>query len=294
MKPAKFDYHAPTELKEALDLLKQYGDEAKILAGGQSLVPMMNMRLARPAVVVDINRITSLDYLERTEDGGLKIGALTRQRTIERSSLVAEVNPLISEVVPYIGHFQIRNRGTVGGSIVHADPAAELPALCSLFQARVVVESTKGERVLTAEELYLTYFTTALEPTEMLTEVRFPALSPGWGWGFQEVARRHGDFAMVGALVLLQLNGDETCRSVRITLFGVDGTPVRAVEAEEMLVGRRPDQDALEEAAGLVSEGLDPESDIHASAEYRKEVGGVLTRRALTSAISRTEGGAGV
>ena len=294
MKPAKFDYYAPTELKEALDLLRQHGDEAKILAGGQSLVPMMNMRLARPAVVIDINRITSLDYLERAEDGGLKIGALTRQRTLERSSLVAEVNPLISEVVPYIGHFQIRNRGTVGGSIVHADPAAELPALCSLFQAQVVVGSSEGERVLTAEELYLTYFTTALEPTEMLTEVRFPALSPDWGWGFQEVARRHGDFAMVGALVLLQLNGDGTCRSVKITLFGVDGTPVRAVEAEEMLVGRRPDQGALEEMAGLVSEGLDPESDIHASAQYRKEVGGVLARRALTSAISRAEGGSGV
>ena len=290
MKPAKFDYYAPTELEEALDLLNEHGDDAKILAGGQSLVPMMNMRLARPAVIIDINRISALNYVETSDKGGLSIGAMTRQRTLERSDLVSGLNPLISEVMPYIGHFQIRNRGTLGGSVVHADPAAELPALCHLLDAEFVVRSRNGDRNITSDELFLTYFTTALEPTEILSEIKIPPLGSGSGWGFQEVSRRHGDFAMVGAIVLVQTNGDGVCKSARITMFGVDGTPVRATEAEESLAGVRLDEKALQDAARLVSQALEPESDIHASAEYRKEVGGVLARRALASAQAAAAG----
>lgn len=292
MKPAKFDYYAPSELQEALELLQQHGDEAKVLAGGQSLVPLMNMRLARPAVIVDINRISALEYHARTPDGGLNIGSLTRQRTMEQSELVRELNPLISEVMPLVGHFQVRNRGTIGGSIAHADPAGELPALCVALEAEVVLSSASGERTVTAEDLFLTYFTTTMEPTEMITEVRFPSWTPGRGWGFEEMARRHGDFAMVGALALLQLDGKQECQGAQITLFGVDGTPVRAVEAEEMLQGRRVDQSALEDVAKMVSDSLEPESDLHASAEYRREVGGVMARRALTAALSRAREGA--
>ncbi|MEE9198288.1 MAG: xanthine dehydrogenase family protein subunit M [Dehalococcoidia bacterium] len=292
MKPASFEYYAPSELDEALSLLQQHGDDAKVLAGGQSLVPLMNMRLARPSIIVDINGISELEYINRAPEGGLHAGALARQRALERSSLVREISPLISEAMPLVGHFQIRNRGTIGGSVAHADPAGELSAICIALDGEVVLRSTEGERGVKAEELFVTYFTTAIEPTELLTQVRFPAWVPGRGWGFEEVARRHGDFALVGAIALVELDPNRACAWARITLFGVDGTPVRAIEAEESLQGRVIDQAALEGAAALVSDALDPESDLHASAQYRKEVGGVMARRALAKALARTEEGA--
>jgi CO/xanthine dehydrogenase FAD-binding subunit len=291
MKPAPFDYFAPTELSEALALLAQHGDEAKILAGGQSLMPMLNMRLATPQVVVDVNRIAALDYLTPHPDGGLAIGALARQRQLERASLVQEQQPVLAAALPFIGHFQIRNRGTIGGSLVHSDPAAELPAVSVALEAEFVVQSAQGQRVVAAEDFFITYLTTAIEPDEILTEIRLPAWPSAWGWGIQEVCRRAGDFALVGAVSLLQVDPDNVCQAVRLTLFGVDGTPVRMRRAEDALVGQRVDDNALREVEQIVAAELDPESDLHASAAYRKEVGGVMARRTLAQALDRARGG---
>jgi CO/xanthine dehydrogenase FAD-binding subunit len=287
MKPAKFDYFAPTDVAEALALLEQYGDEAKILAGGQSLMPLMNLRLARPRVIIDINRLADLAYISSSADGGLAIGALARQRAVEHSDLVYHRNPLLAAAIPLIGHFQIRNRGTIGGSIVHADPAAELPALGIALEAQFVLRSAHGQRRMPAEAFFLSYLTTAIKPTELLTEIRIPAWKPRCGWALEEVCRREGDFALVGGAVLLQLNTDGVCQDARIVLFGVGGTPARMRRAEAMLGGRQLDDGTLAEVARMVAGELDPDSDLHASAEYRKEVGGVLVRRALEAAAAR-------
>jgi carbon-monoxide dehydrogenase medium subunit len=289
MKPPPFEYCAPTELSEALALLAQYGADAKILAGGQSLMPLLNMRLARPRVLIDINRVAELAYLNVGADGALAIGALTRQRAVERSPLVRHRQPLLAAAMPCIGHFQIRNRGTIGGSIAHADPAAELPALSLTLEAEFVLRRAGVQRVVPAAEFFRTYLTTALEPTELLAEVRLPAWRPEWGWGLAEVCRRPGDFALVGAVALLQVDGDQVCRLARLTLFGVGGTPVRLRPAEALLLGRRVDERALQEVARVVAEALTPDSDMHASAEYRREVGGVLARRSLQAALQRSQ-----
>ena len=294
MKPAKFEYFAPTSLAEALELLHEHGDDAKVLAGGQSLMPLINMRLARPKVVVDINRIPGLDYISPTPDGGLAIGALTRQRSVEKSTAVKERFPVLAAAMPSIGHFQIRNRGTVGGSISHADPAAELPALCLALDGEFVLSSASSQRVLKAENFFISHLTTAIEPGELLTEIRLPAWSPAssaeWRWGFQEVCRRQGDFAMVGAVSLLQLDGGGVCQSACVTMFGVSGTPVRIRRAEEVLLGSQVNSSVLQDVSKIVAEDLDPDSDIHASAAYRKEVGGVIARRTLEAAINRVNG----
>jgi aerobic carbon-monoxide dehydrogenase medium subunit len=285
MKPAPFEYFAPTDMSEALDILARYGDEAKILAGGQSLMPLMNMRLARPHVLVDINRLTALSHISLGTDGALAIGALTRQRAIERASLVQTHYPLLAAVMLALGHFQIRNRGTIGGSIVHADPAAELPALCLALEAEFVLRSAVGQRTVKAADFFRTYLTTAIEPVEMLVDVRFPPWQAQWRWGFQEICRREGDFALVGAVAVLQLDDDAMCRAARLTMFGVGGTPVRPQRAEDTLTGQRLDARVLDQLAHVVAAELEPDSDIHASAEYRREVGGVVARRAVAMAI---------
>jgi CO/xanthine dehydrogenase FAD-binding subunit len=290
MKPAPFEYFAPTDLPEALDLLAQYGDEAKILAGGQSLIPLLNMRLARPRVVIDINRIADLDYIVPGADGALLIGALTRQRAIERSGLVQTHYPMLAAAMPYVGHFQIRNRGTVGGSIAHADPAAELPALSLALEAQFALQSATQRRVIDAADFFLTYLTTAIEPVEMLAEIRLPAGGSQWQWGFQEVCRRQGDFALVGAVAMLRMGDDAVCQAARLTMFGVGGMPVRLGMVEEMLSGRQIDDRRLGEVANVVAAALEPDSDLHASAEYRQEVGGVVARRALEAALGNTRG----
>ena len=286
MKPAPFEYFAPLEVEEALELLQQYGEEAKILAGGQSLMPLMSLRLARPAVIIDINRLSSLDSISAGPDGGLTIGALTRQRTVERSAMVKDRNPLLAAALPLIGHSQIRNRGTLGGSLVHADPAAELPAVSLALEAEFVLRSARGERVVPAEDFFLGYMLTAIEPGELLTEIRIPGLKPGLGWAIDEVSRRHGDFALVGVALLVQFLENEACQNARIVLFGVGGKPIRMQGAEGVLREGSLDQQNLAEVARAVSDDLDPDSDLHASSEYRKEVGGVLTRRALEKALS--------
>jgi carbon-monoxide dehydrogenase medium subunit len=284
MKPAPFEYYAPTTLAEALDLLARYGDAAKILAGGQSLMPLMNMRLAQPRLIVDINRLPDLAYLSTAADGALAVGALTRQRTIERSSLIQTRYSVLAAAIAAIGHVQIRNRGTIGGSIVHADPAAELPALCLALDAEFVLQGVGRQRLLKADDFFLTYLTTAIEPTEVLTEVRFPASMPRWRWGFQEVCRRDGDFALVGAVALLWID-DAICQAARLVMFGVGSRPLRLHAVEELLAGRCIEARRLDEAATLVVQTLEPDSDIHASADYRREVGGVVARRAIEAAL---------
>ena len=290
MKPAKFEYFAPSSLAEALELLGEHGDDAKVLAGGQSLMPMLNMRLAQPKVIIDINRIPGLDYISPTPEDGLAIGALTRQRTVEKSDVIRERIPVLAAAIPSIGHFQIRNRGTVGGSISHADPAAELPAICLALGGELVLSSASNQRVLKAEDFFLAPLTTAIRPEELLTEIRLPARTEEWRWGFEEVCRRQGDFAMVGAVSLLEMDGGGVCKSACITMFGVGGTPLRISRAEEALLGNPISDSALRDVSQIVSEELDPDSDIHASAAYRKEVGGVIARRTVEAAINSVNG----
>ncbi len=286
MKPAPFTYYCPDTLDEAVRLLDEHGDDGKILAGGQSLMPLMSLRLARPAVIVDMNRVPGLDRIAANGDGSLSIGAMTRQRAIERDAGLVERNPLLAAAVPLIGHFQIRNRGTVGGSLVHADPASELPAVTVTLGADFVLASAAGERVVSAEDFYLGYMATACEANEVLTEIRVPAWKAGRLWAIDEVARRKGDFAMVGVALWVDMDGG-ACADARITLFGVGGRPVRVEKAEQRLQGAALDDATLKEVERIVFEELEPDSDIHASALYRKEVGGVLARRALRVAAAR-------
>jgi len=287
MKPPPFEYLAPAEIQEALALLEQYGEDAKILAGGQSLMPLMNLRLARPKVIIDINGLPHLDAIAPGPSGGLAIGALTRQRAVERSPLVQARNPLLAAAMPLIGHFQIRNRGTVGGSLVHADPAAELPAVSLALGAEFVLRNGRGERAVHARDFFLDSMTTAALPHELLAEIRVPELEPGAGWAIEEVARRRGDFAIAGVVVVVPTDGDGRCQDARIALFGVGSGPLRMPQAEAMLRGQSLDGKILAESARAVSADLDPDSDVHASREYRKEIGGVLTRRALERAVIR-------
>ncbi len=271
-------------------MLGQYGDDAKILAGGQSLMPLMNMRLVRPKVVIDINRVDGLSYISPGQDGGLAVGAMTRQREIERSALVRETVSLLASAIPYIGHFQIRNRGTVGGSLVHSDPAAEIPAVCLTLDTEFDLASSSGVRTVMARDFFLNHLTTALEPVELLTQIRIPGVGDPWRLGFQEVCRRDGDFALVGAAAMLHLDDNGICREARITTFGAGGTPMRMEAAEQYLSGAALSSEDREESARLVSDALDPISDIHASAQYRKDVAGVMVRRALEQALLQTEG----
>jgi carbon-monoxide dehydrogenase medium subunit len=289
MKPVLFDYYAPRTVEEALELLEQHGDEAKVLAGGQSLMPLMNLRLARPKVVIDINYISTLDYLSPGPDGGLEIGALTRQRALERSKIIQEQNPLLAAAMPLIGHFQIRNRGTIGGSLVHADPAAELPAVSVLLGAEFLLRSRSATRLVPAAEFFLGYLATACEPVELLTGVRFPKWPTGAAWAIDEIARRRGDFALVGVVLRAEFDEGAILHNTGIVVFGPGGRPQRMTRGEAMLKGRRVDQTLLRQLSAVVAEELEADSDIHASADYRKEVGGVLVRRALESALSRAK-----
>ncbi len=284
MKPAPFQYAAPDTVEETLALLRAHGADGKLLAGGQSLVPLLNMRLARPSVIIDLNRVHSLDYI-RAEDGDVAIGAMTRQREAERSPLVTRHLPLLAAALPFVGHPQIRSRGTVGGSIAHADPSAELPAVLVAVEGSVVVRSTKRTRRLRADELFVSYLTTALEPDELLTEVRLPAHAQQ-GTAFLEIARRHGDYALVGVAATVTMQGDH-CAEGRLVFTGVGPTPVRIPEAEAAIKNRVLTDAALAEVQALVAARIDPEDDIHATARYRKEVAGVLAQRALRAAAAR-------
>jgi CO/xanthine dehydrogenase FAD-binding subunit len=287
MKPPRFQYCAPRILDDALVLLEQQGDEAKILAGGQSLVPLLNMRLAAPACLVDINRISELNYIQPEEEY-LAIGATTRQSQVERSVLAQEKHPLLIETIWHIGHMQIRNRGTVVGSITHADPAAELPALLTCLDGSVLLQKSTGERLLKAEVFFRGYLETALEAGEMVVEARFPWVDPRAGWAFMEFARRAGDYALVGAAAVLTPGEDGTCQEARIAYSGVAGSPVRAPAVEQFLVGSTLDERALKGAADLAREVVSGEmSDVHATVEYRRVLTAELTRRVLQAAWAR-------
>jgi len=285
MKPAPFEYHAPRSVEETLALLAEYGDEAKILAGGQSLVPLMNFRLARPAHLVDINRVAELSYT-RPWDGGLAFGALTRHYVLEEDPQVAERCPMLPTIASLIGHAQIRHRGTVGGSLAHADPVAELSLAATALGAEIEARGPSGARTLEPSSFFVDYLTTSLEPTELLTEVRFPALPAGAGWSVQEFTRRHGDFAIVAAAVVLEAAGG-VCRGARVAVAGGGATPYRSAGAEAALVGQPIGAGAFAAAAAAAADEADPESNIHASADYRRKMVRVFVRRALEEAASR-------
>lgn len=287
MKPPSFEYAAPKTVDEAVGLLEQHEGDAKILAGGQSLMPLLNMRLARPGLLVDVARVDGLDFI-REVDGGLAVGAMTRQRSVEHSELVQRRFPLLHTAIRNIAHPQNRNQGTVGGSLAHADPAAELPAVALALDAELRAVGPAGERRIKAADFFVTYLTTALQPTEVLTEVRFPELPPRTGWSFVELARRHGDFALTGVIARLSLDSGGRCSAAQLVLFGVGATPTRAHRAEQALAGKKIEPSLLEQAGRTASEEIEePLSDVHASAEYRRDLARVLTRRALTEAASR-------
>ena len=284
MKPPKFDYHAPPTLDEALALLVRYDGDAKLLAGGQSLVPLLNFRLARPAALIDLNPIKSLAYI-REHDGQVRFGAMTRQRAIEFSPVVGRRLPLLREATRWVGHLPIRSRGTIGGSIAHADPSAEYPAVLTALDGEVVVRGPKGDRTLAPAALFETYLTTTLAPDEILTEVRLPAMPDGAGWAFEEFARRHGDFAIVGLAAAVWRDAGRI--NVRLATAGAGGTPRRLRASEEILERDGLGAAAIAAAARRASELVEPDSDIHASADYRRHLVGVLTERALTRAAER-------
>ena len=286
MKPAPFEYFAPANTAEAIDLLHQWGSEAKVLSGGQSLMPMLNFRLLKPAALIDINAIGDLSSIQ-LDNSALTIGAGTRQSSVLASSAVAEECGLITEALAFVSHPAIRNRGTIGGSVAHADPSAELAVVAAAAEAQMKVQSARGERVLAAEDFFVDALATALEPDELLTEIRFPNFSGRTGWGFQEVSRRRGDFAVVNAAALVSLDDDGRCQQARIVVGGVSGTPLRLKSVEAGLVGSTLDPRTLADVAEQAKDGLSPQSDVHASAEYRRDVAAVLIRRSLETAAER-------
>ena len=285
MKPPAFEYVAVASTEEAVAQLAAHGDDARLLAGGQSLMPILNMRLATPGRLVDLNRVGALSYIVERR-GGVAIGAMTRQRTAERSELVATAVPLLAEALPWVGHTAIRNRGTIGGSLAHADPAAELPAVAVCLDARFTVRGEAGERTLAAREFFRGYLTTALAPTELLAEVWFPSALPGTGAAWIEFARRHGDYALVGVAAVVTLEG-LTVRRASLAVTGVDGVPVRAVDAERLLIGAPLSAESMAAVAESVRRTLEPQDDIHATAAYRRHLAGILIVRALTRAGDR-------
>jgi carbon-monoxide dehydrogenase medium subunit len=284
MKPAPFDYHAPRQLKEAAELLASLPN-AKILAGGQSLVPMMNFRYVIVDHLVDLGGVDDLRGIA-VGDGRLRIGAMMRQRDLEFSPEVARHCPLLAEALRHVGHRQTRNRGTIGGSLAHADPAAELPAVCAAYDAVVHLASIRGIRAVPFAEFSSGYMATVLEPDEMIAAVELPIWRLGHGHGFHEFARRHGDFALAGAAALLDVGADNIVRRAALALFGVAEQPARLDAAEATLTGKAIDSTAIQTAAAAAWL-VEPISDIHASGEYRRHLAQVLSARALTDAARR-------
>lgn len=285
MKPAPFEYARPASVGEAIALLDGGHGGAKILAGGQSLIPTMNFRLAQPSLLVDLADLEELVGIRRRETGGLWIGAMTRQRAVERSELVREAAPLVAAAMPWVAHPQIRNRGTFGGSLAHADPAAELPAVVSALDATMVVRGPDGTRRVPARDFFLGLFTTAVEPGELLVAVELPPRPKGARHAFEELARRHGDFALAGVAVSLTMTEDGVVEDAAIALLGVDDVPVLS-DAAHRLVGRPPGREAIAAMAEETAAALDPPGDIHATPEYRRHLAGVLVRRALERACA--------
>ena len=285
MKPASFDYIVAESIDMAVASLKEAGADAKIIAGGQSLVPMLNFRLLRPSVLVDINRIAGLAFIEET-DKDIRVGALTRHHQLETSPVIARHLPILSCAMTHVAHLAIRNRGTIGGSLSHADPAAELPMMALLLDAELHVASASGKRTVAARDFFLDALTVDLEGDDMVTEIALPKLPPRTGWGFEEVARRHGDFALAAVAVTLTV-AEGAIAQARIALTGVGPTALRATAAETLLIGHALEPNLTGRVVEAVRAVIMPETDLHASADYRRHLAGVLTGRALAAAWRR-------
>lgn len=286
MKPPPFDYYAADCIEAAVQALADAGGDGKIIAGGQSLMPMLNFRLLRPSILIDINRIPDLSYV-RDDGDEIRIGPLTRHRILETSDVIAKQFPVLHEAMGYVAHLAIRNRGTIGGSLSHADPAAELPMMSLLLDARLEVQSPSGRRTIEARDFFLGALTTALEDGDMLVEVRLPKLPEGAGWAFKEVARRSGDFALASVAVIMKSDGD-TISELRIGMMGVGETPMRATAAENILMGQRYSEAAVVAAVDAIRAAVEPNTDLHASSDYRRHLVGILAQQALAKAWDRS------
>jgi CO/xanthine dehydrogenase FAD-binding subunit len=287
MKPAPFEYHSPDSLEQALDIIGQSADDAKILAGGQSLVPAMNFRVVQPGALIDLNRVTELSYIR--EDGDLiRIGAMARERHLEFDPSIAKRTPLLTEAVPFIAHPQIRNRGTIGGSIINADPAAELPMLMIALNARLKARNASSERWVDAQDFFAGMFTTTLAPDEILVEIELPFQAPRTGWSFMEVAPRAGDYALMGVAALVTVDKNGKCRQAKLVYLNAGDGPVDAKEAARLLEGETLDDKLVESAAAFASEKeITPFGNIHTSPEFQRHLARVLTKKALAQAIQR-------
>jgi len=290
MKPAPFEYYAPDSIEQALDLLREHGESARLLAGGQSLVPTMNFRVVQPAVLIDLNRVEELKYI-REEDATLRIGAMTRERELEVDPVIARKTPLLAEAMPHVAHPQIRNRGTLGGSLANADPAAELPVIMLALRARLKVRNADGERWVGAREFFVGMFATDLAADEMLVEIELPSTPPRTGWSFMEVAPRAGDYALMGVAALVTLDEERRCTQARLVYLNAGDGPVEAKEAGSALEGKIPDAESINEAAELASQKeINPFGNIHTSPEFQRHLAGVLTRKTLNQALERAQG----
>ena len=287
MKPAPFEYYVPDSIEQALDLLREHGDTARLLAGGQSLVPAMNFRVVQPGVLIDLNRVGELQYI-RDDSATLHIGAMTRERALEFNPVISKKTPLLAEAMPHVAHPQIRNRGTLGGSLANADPAAELPVINLALGARLKVRNADGERWVEARNFFVGMFATDLAADEMLVEIELPAISSHTGWSFMEVAPRAGDYALMGVAALVTLDEDRRCTHARLVYLNAGDGPVEAMEAGSALEGKIPDSESIDAAVELASQKeINPFGNIHASPDFQRHLAQVLTRKTLKQAIER-------
>ena len=291
MKPAPFEYYAPANVAEALQTLTDLGYSGKVLAGGQSLIPAMNFRMAQPQALVDINNLKELDFIRLDQDGSLRIGAITRDNVVEKHPLVKERASLICETMVHIAHPAIRNRGTFGGAMAHADPAGQLPCISLALGMRFLIRKVGGERWVEAADFYQGPFTTVIEPEDLLVEVAIPAPLPRSGTCYRQVSRQQGSQVQVGVAVMVAVDERGLCKLANIAVLGVAERTLLAKEAAKQLIGRLPSEQTIKSAAEVVStREIDPGTDIHATEEYRQHVTNVLTQRALSEAFSRARG----
>lgn len=291
MKPPKFEYLRPLNLEEALRFLGDLGDRARPIAGGQSLIPMMSLRMAAPEILIDLTAIQSLRGMTVDKEGALIVGSMTRHSDVEFSSLVKEHNPLIHAAMAFVAHMAIRNRGTIGGSLAHADPSADWPALCIACDAELEISSSSAKRSVAARDFAIGIFSTVLEPGELITSIKFPAWQPGTRWGLEKISRRRGDFAIVGVAARLQLDGHGVIRDLRVVLYGATDVPTVAIVAEELLMNQTPSAELIDKAAAAISDAIEPGSDMHASAAYRRTLLRTLSKRALLQALPEIQRG---
>lgn len=290
MKPAPFEYYAPTTVEEALQNLSDLGYSGKVLAGGQSLIPAMNFRMARPSALVDLNKVSDLFYIKPTADGGLAIGTMTRDSVVEKDPTVKQRFPIVAETMGYIAHPQIRARGTFGGAIAHADPAAQLPALALALNAKMVIKRKGSERVVSAEDFIVGPFMTVLEPEDMLAEVILPPLPARSAGSYKQVSRQRGGYAQAAAISVVSLDDRNRVKDVRSVLFSVGETPILSKYASKVLVGNEPTEAAIADVAAYAAKHeCDPGSDLHGTTEYRRQLVEVLVRRSLTEAVQRAK-----